>query len=771
MSSAPGDSGAGPESIAFSHQQITRLLHLLDQQVEILRRIDERQSAADFSQQPIPEVPASSSSAWNALLGSTLRNVIMPRVERWRSGLDALLVFLGLFSAIITAFLVESVKNLSHDKTERTNELLANLTEVIVAIHSYSGDAFMPPLEFYPDAKDIRSNAFWSLSLTISLAVAAVAVGCRSFLNMATWSWHKKASDRLADIWTRWNAANRVLRPAIELLPVILIIPVFLFLVGVLDILFSSVQTLHPLPDFLLLALGISVVCVTIVAGLLVFTIVDGSIHPHSSPFQSKLSYAIHRVVVPRLERINQKLYRTFRQNRDHHRAEGTTMQVRVAETVLPSPLEKETVQLYHEMVQITHEDENLDQAAGALFNIVHDDAGFSFRERIVLSPQVCATLLHLLSPEASIRSNRTAASVIVRMQATDPLRMIIYPDIHCTSILTSLIQAATRSPGAANLAAIWDSLFVRALAVMILQTDPDTTEHPLIIQCLNAAQMSWKETLFGPSPAFKRAARVFQFLLDVLYSKLRSILPGRRDRSPADARIVDLLLSPQFAIAATPVLMAATRLMQVLVLHLPWNWRHEQTHVVRWIMKVTSTSHVVSFYLRSFAGLSESEVKSLSWTHCGNMFAIADIVANLCFEDDEFQEWDSLAELCAACLLKFIGFRERLETFTFMFDLIQTFHRVLKRTDYKNDAVFLTKLVAILEFVHRIPDSRYADILSEYTLLLTQREDIYERGLRPQASSEWYELSWSVNVNPEMEDNSIDIPLASTSHTPSKSE
>ncbi|KAJ7151224.1 hypothetical protein C8R46DRAFT_826255, partial [Mycena filopes] len=196
----------------------------------------------DFSQQPIPEVPATSSSAWNALLQSTLKETIDPRVERWRSGLDALLVFLGLFSAIVTTFLVNSLAGLEEDQTSRTNELLVNLTEILISLSGKpaSGLNLTYPAPFTPASGDVRVNAFWSVSLTFSLTIAALALGCRGFLNMVTWSRHKRASERLADIWTRWNGTNRVLRPVIEALPQLLIFPVFLFILGILDLLIST---------------------------------------------------------------------------------------------------------------------------------------------------------------------------------------------------------------------------------------------------------------------------------------------------------------------------------------------------------------------------------------------------------------------------------------------------------------------------------------------------------------------------------------------------
>ncbi|KAJ7027982.1 hypothetical protein C8F04DRAFT_964583, partial [Mycena alexandri] len=218
----------------------------------------------DLSQQPIPEVPATSSSAWNALLQSTMKETVDPRVERWRGGLDALLVFLGLFSAIVTTFLVNSLAGLTEDKTSRTNELLVNLTEIIISLSGTPASELniSYPVPFIPDSSDIRINAYWSLSLTFSLTIAALALGCRGFLNMVTWSRHTRASDRLADIWTRWTGMNRVFRPVIEALGQLLIFPVFLFVLGILDMLISAVNgLLHP-PGFMIFAFSLSVICI-----------------------------------------------------------------------------------------------------------------------------------------------------------------------------------------------------------------------------------------------------------------------------------------------------------------------------------------------------------------------------------------------------------------------------------------------------------------------------------------------------------------------------
>lgn len=123
---------------------------------------------------------------------------IQPKVDRWRSGLDALLVFvrdslyisvldllivvqLGLFSAIVTAFLVESLNRLEQSDSARTNELLANLTDIIITLSNTNPAALnlQPPLAFAPDPSDIRLNAFWSLSLILSVRMAILLVRLR----------------------------------------------------------------------------------------------------------------------------------------------------------------------------------------------------------------------------------------------------------------------------------------------------------------------------------------------------------------------------------------------------------------------------------------------------------------------------------------------------------------------------------------------------------------------------------------------------------------
>ncbi|KAJ7752472.1 hypothetical protein DFH07DRAFT_774412 [Mycena maculata] len=694
-------------TLADSKLQSSRLIDILDQQLSILRRIDQRQAAADLTQQPIPEVPATNSSAWNALLGSTLTDTIEPRVERWR-------------------MISQSGKSVSG----------LNTTNV----------------PFQPDPSTVRVNAFWSVSVTSSLSIAALAVMCRGFLNMITWSRHKKASERLEDIWTRWAAADRVLRPAIEALPHLLIFPVFLFIIGILDLLFSSVRELPSPPPFLLFAFGLSVLCITAVAALLCFTIIDGSINPGSSPFQSRLARTIHTSLIPTLKICTSLMRRMVLPHRTPAAAEEPHTAPIASADVDTTRLPVGTIDLYHKVVQLTHEDASLDQAAGALFNIIHERAGTPRYGKVRISSQECTTLRHLLSPEASIRSNRTAAWVIVRMQTVDPHRSVMYSNGDFGLLLASLTEAGRRSRGGFSLTSLWGSPFVRAISVMLLEEDIDPTDHPIILHCLSSRHSSWRDTLFGPPMLTRNHQAVLSFLLDILYAKLHEELPAVVNQS--EARIVDLLLSPKFTLAAVPVSIDSGRFMQSLVHHSPGDDRRELSHIIRWIIKVTSPEHVIARYLRDLEAMSAAQVRYLSWIQCGNIFAIVDTVGRICLDLEDFEGWEDLADLCTTCLVNFITFRNRLAIAAFPFDLILTFSTVVRNTRLNPASLAFQHLPTIYQYVHDTPHSRYSEVLSEIQGLLDMVEEKEDKFEKTSRLSLWdggsSRLSWKINNDPE---------------------
>jgi hypothetical protein len=90
----------------------------------------------------------------------------------------------GLFSAIVTAFLVASLARLQPDETARTNDLLINLTEIILLASrtTFNSTGLPQAAPFVPDASDVRQNVFWSISLVLSVCAVQYLLGYLSII-------------------------------------------------------------------------------------------------------------------------------------------------------------------------------------------------------------------------------------------------------------------------------------------------------------------------------------------------------------------------------------------------------------------------------------------------------------------------------------------------------------------------------------------------------------------------------------------------------------
>ncbi|KAK7018895.1 hypothetical protein R3P38DRAFT_2538489 [Favolaschia claudopus] len=92
--------------------------------------------------------------------------------------MEGMLIFAGLFSAVLTAFLIESYKTLNSDPGDLTVQLLTRISEQIVA--SANGNASNVPLPLQlkdgsPTRAALVCNALWFLSLGLSLSCALIA--------------------------------------------------------------------------------------------------------------------------------------------------------------------------------------------------------------------------------------------------------------------------------------------------------------------------------------------------------------------------------------------------------------------------------------------------------------------------------------------------------------------------------------------------------------------------------------------------------------------
>ncbi|PPQ90720.1 hypothetical protein CVT25_005028 [Psilocybe cyanescens] len=109
--------------------------------------------------------PKPDGDTWRIVLEPLIKKDKM-RCEAWKDEVQNLLIFAGLFSAVATAFVIESYKSLQPDPVE-------NLVLVITSSLN-SSTISVPP--FTPTASSVRVNICWFLSLVLSLTTVLVGI-------------------------------------------------------------------------------------------------------------------------------------------------------------------------------------------------------------------------------------------------------------------------------------------------------------------------------------------------------------------------------------------------------------------------------------------------------------------------------------------------------------------------------------------------------------------------------------------------------------------
>ncbi|KAI9463197.1 hypothetical protein BJY52DRAFT_68962 [Lactarius psammicola] len=159
------------------------------------------------------------------------------KTQNWTEDTGGVLVFTGLFSAIVAAFIMESYKKLSPDSGEQTVALLTQLVNISAGAPAVLQNS--PP--FKAPASIVRVNIMWFLSLILSLSCALLATlmqqWARRYLEYAQ---HRAAPRSHARIRAYMYEGIEKFRlsQAVEAMPLLIHTSVFLFFVGLIDFLF-----------------------------------------------------------------------------------------------------------------------------------------------------------------------------------------------------------------------------------------------------------------------------------------------------------------------------------------------------------------------------------------------------------------------------------------------------------------------------------------------------------------------------------------------------
>ncbi|KAJ3524736.1 hypothetical protein NM688_g8511 [Phlebia brevispora] len=179
----------------------------------------------------------SAGDAWVSL-HKTVRGIDENKVKDCKEDVDTLLVFAGLYSAVLTAFLIESYKNLQEDPQQEMIHILHRISLQISSAGSEpSFNPSLPPPSstptFHPSTSDICVNVCWFASLILSLSTASYAMLVKQWLReyLALDSTVPQECIRIRHFRYRGLAQWKLFEIA-AMLPLILQLSLALFFVG-----------------------------------------------------------------------------------------------------------------------------------------------------------------------------------------------------------------------------------------------------------------------------------------------------------------------------------------------------------------------------------------------------------------------------------------------------------------------------------------------------------------------------------------------------------
>ncbi|KAK0441419.1 hypothetical protein EV421DRAFT_732294 [Armillaria borealis] len=160
-------------------------------------------------------------------------------VEESRDNVDVLLVFAGLFSAVVTTFAVQTSQSLQPDYAAMSASLLYESVLVQRAIANGSSVASITPsplnptIPFIPATTDVWVNGLWFTSLFLSLTTALVAVLVKQWLHHYVALPSGTPRDRSFTRQFRYAGFQKWrVQVIIGLLPVLMHLALAIFLVG-----------------------------------------------------------------------------------------------------------------------------------------------------------------------------------------------------------------------------------------------------------------------------------------------------------------------------------------------------------------------------------------------------------------------------------------------------------------------------------------------------------------------------------------------------------
>ncbi|KAJ7243835.1 hypothetical protein B0H12DRAFT_1130173 [Mycena haematopus] len=189
----------------------------------------------DSAASPLHALTEDSSSKFWAVYISEAERYDSGLVESWKADMEGMLIFSGLFSASLTAFIIESYKNLVPDTGNMTVDLLSQLSNQLSS--QFNGNPFTvsPPPPFEVPASALLSNGLWFVSLGLSLTCALLATlveqWAREFMHK-TERVHSPVRRASVFSFLYYGVSRFGLHAIVDIIPLLLHLALVLFFAG-----------------------------------------------------------------------------------------------------------------------------------------------------------------------------------------------------------------------------------------------------------------------------------------------------------------------------------------------------------------------------------------------------------------------------------------------------------------------------------------------------------------------------------------------------------
>ncbi|KAI0293699.1 hypothetical protein B0F90DRAFT_1636837, partial [Multifurca ochricompacta] len=206
--------------------------------------------------------------------------------ESWKADADGILVFTGLFSAAVAALLAISIQDIRPNPQDTSAFYLANIYQLVANANgsnvTISSSLSNPSTSFSPPNWAVWVNSLWFLSLAISITCALLATFLQQWARRYTkitqprYGPHKRARIRA---FFAEGVEKLHLPLAVDALPTLVHVSLFLFFAGLLVFLFNINHTAFTIVVWWV-GLCIAVyICITVMP-----------IFRHDSPYYAPLS-------------------------------------------------------------------------------------------------------------------------------------------------------------------------------------------------------------------------------------------------------------------------------------------------------------------------------------------------------------------------------------------------------------------------------------------------------------------------------------------------